>query len=458
MREVCVMNRKYKIFSWLSILGAVVIFVLVNVFMTLLTGKFPLKLDLTSNKIYDISDDSREFLSQYEVDTTIYILASVTGQDDDVRAVLDRYEAANSHIDIKNVDIKNDPSFGLEYVRDGETLDENDIIVVSGDKSRIISAEDLAADTGDGTGIGLDVESKITSALKFVTSDEVFAAYFTQGHGENEFAGAKQALDSENYTVNDINTVVSDIPNDAAVLIIACPKQDFSTAEIAKLDSYLRNGGAVEVYVDSRCPELPELNKYLTANGIEIGEGDIIDKEGMIGQSPNIMFLIDYLKNPSTEKLIEKDGVLVCQPYARPVSEAPAGGGVAVSKYLQTKDGASVVKDREILKTGRFDIALMSTNADTLGRLYVSGTPLLLSYDAKEINSMSFANVEYFTSVTNSMTGAGDTFVVPVKSMAQNSMIMTANTRRALTGIIVILIPALLLCTGLFVFMKRRNM
>ena len=63
MREVCVMNRKYKILSWLGILGAVVIFVLVNVFMTLLTGKFPLKLDLTSNKIYDISDDSREFLS-----------------------------------------------------------------------------------------------------------------------------------------------------------------------------------------------------------------------------------------------------------------------------------------------------------------------------------------------------------------------------------------------------------
>ena len=41
---------------------AIAILIAVNAFVTALTGKFPIKLDMTPNKIYSISDSTKDYL------------------------------------------------------------------------------------------------------------------------------------------------------------------------------------------------------------------------------------------------------------------------------------------------------------------------------------------------------------------------------------------------------------
>lgn len=456
------MNKKYKIYSRIGIVIAIAIFVLVNVFMSVLTKKMPIKLDLTSNKRYELSEESYAFLDKYTVDTVIYIIASETDEDKDVRAVIDRYSVANPKIKVENIDLDENPAFGLQYVQEGESLSENAVVVAAGNKSRVITKNELHV-TENGVETGLDVESKITSALKYVSSDKQYKAYFTTGHGEDEFVGAKSVLESENYIVDDISLISSDIPEDTSVLVIPHPMRDFTTAEMAKIDRYVRSGGAVQVYVSWECPVLPNLNEYLEKSGITIRENIIAEKESnAIGEN---LFVVSYNKNDVTSSIIAENRFSAYRPFSKWIDYSAASGAVEVSEYLRAMNGAYTVSDLnnpvrdEIEHTTPPTVALMSENIENGGKIYVCGNKMLLNYDEAEINGYGLANMVYFAALTSEMCrDSAETFVVPVKETADNSLVMLSVVQNILFVIIVVLIPLAFTAGGLVVFFKRRNM
>lgn len=457
------MNKKYKLYSWIAVAVALTVFVLANIFMSTLSKKTNIKIDLTANKKYDLTDASYEFLKGYDKDTKLYILASVTDQDTNARAILDRYAAANSHIKIENVDVEKNPSFGKEYAN-GRVLTSNSVIVASGDKSRVIeNSEFYPVENGNITGI--DVESKITSALKFVSSEENPVVCFTVGHDEADFRGAREALEAENYDVRDIATMTEDIPAETEVLIIPRPMTDFSTEEIARLDSYVRSGGAVQLYVSGECPELPALNGWLNTSGIGVNENEIVESQNnVISVSGSYVFIANYVKNAVTEGIISKKMISGYIPFAKSLKKTSASGAYTVEEYLSSSENSYTstnfkqpTRDTADYE-GESDIALMSTNADTNGRIYVSGTTMMLSFGVSEINSMGFANIEYFTALTNSMSGAGEAFVIPVKSVGADMLIMNSIQKGVMMVIVIILVPLAFLASGIIIFFRRRNM
>lgn len=460
------MNKKYKAMSWAGVAVAVALLVLVNVFMSVLAEKTQIKIDLTSNKRYELTDESYEYLDTYTADTVMYILASETEQDTNARAILDRYAAANSHITIENVDIERNPSFGREYVQDGETLTSNSVIVVSGDRSRVIENSEFYA-TENGSITGLNVESKITSALKYVSSDTVINAYFTTGHNELEFEGAKGALESENYTVADVATMTEDIPEDADLLILPRPMTDFTTAEIAKIDAFVEAGGAVQVYLSGECTGLTNLYSYLNTAGIVVNDNEIVESSSNAVSSggSSYLFLLNYVKNDVTEGIISEGRISGYLPFAKSLDALyETSGAVTVSAYLTSSEDSYTSTNfsqptRDTAEyEGESNIALMSENGDTGGKIYVSGTSMLLSHPVEDVNGIGFANIEYFTSLSNDMTGNGETFVVPVKSVGAEVLTMSPAAERVIFTVIVILVPAAMLALGIVVFFKRRNM
>ncbi len=458
------MTKKYKLFSWITIAIAAAVFILVNVFMSALTKKANIKIDLTPNKRYELTEESYEYLKEYDSDTTIYILASVTDQDTNARAILDRYAAANPHIKLENVDVGKNPTFGKDYVSEGETLTENSVIVVSGEKSRVIENSEFYP-TENGSITGIDVESKITSALKYVSSSARFKAYFTTGHNEADFKGAKEALEAENYELGEAATLTEDIPTDADIVIVPRPLTDFTTGEIAKLDAYVRGGGALQLYVSGECPEFANLNAWLGANGIGINENEIVEsKDNAVGAGSGYLFIMNYVKNGVTESIIAKNKVSGYVPFAKSLKKTAVSGAYNVESYLSSSDSSytSTNFDKPARDTadseGAADIALMSVNADTNGKIYVSGTTMLMSYSVSDVNNIGFANFAYFTALTNSMSGAGEAFVVPVKSVGASLLVMNSIQKGVMLTVVVILVPLALLVIGLAVFFRRRNM
>ena len=97
--------KKYKFVSSVAIAIAVVLVIVVNVFVSVLNNKLPLKIDLTSNKMYELSDKTKEYLKNYDTPVDIYILAGESEQDGNIRTVLDKYAAANKNINVTNINM-----------------------------------------------------------------------------------------------------------------------------------------------------------------------------------------------------------------------------------------------------------------------------------------------------------------------------------------------------------------
>lgn len=454
------MNKKYKLFSWIGIAVAVVLFITLNIFMSVLSTKMPLNADLTTGQRYEITSATEDYLKEYTADTTIYILASITDEDKNVRPILEKYAALNSHIKLKNVDTTKDPGFGREYVQEGETLDVNSIIVTSGEKWLIIKNGELYQHDDNGTITALDVESRITSALKLVSGDNVFKAYFTGGHSEDEFTGAKEALQSENYETEELDSFAEKIPEDASVIIVACPKNDFSTAELARMEEYVRNGGAVEFFVNNKCPELPNINAFLNTYGIGITNEMIVEtKSNTVNSGSNYMFIANYEKNDVSQQLIENNRVTGYLPYAMALETKSTSGAYTVEPYITSSSSAYITTNgKAVEQKGGLPIALLSTNSESDGKVFASGSDLLLSYSVSEINSVSLANAEYFTAFTDDITGYGRSFVVPVKNVGANFMLMNVTQKYIIIAITAVIIPMIFLVMGIAVFFKRRNM
>ncbi len=107
--------------------------------------------------------------------------------------------------------------------------------------------------------------------------------YLTVGHGE-AFWGAgedplrknsnlRRLLQNMNFKVKElglINGLASEVPEDADLVIISGPQGPMDPAELAALDAYRRQGGALWVMVD---PGTPGLSALLGPLGIGIEEG-----------------------------------------------------------------------------------------------------------------------------------------------------------------------------------------
>ena len=85
-------NTKYGITSTALFIGLIAIVVLVNVFVTVLVKKFPIKIDLTPTKLYEISETTYNYLKDYDKPTTIYILSAEKDEDKTVKNILEKSE------------------------------------------------------------------------------------------------------------------------------------------------------------------------------------------------------------------------------------------------------------------------------------------------------------------------------------------------------------------------------
>lgn len=77
---------------------------------------------------------------------------------------------------------------------------------------------------------GYDGEGQITSAIQYVTSEDMPVIYELEGHNEVAVSGGfSEVIEKANITVEKINLLQYDeIPEDAAAIIINGPSSDFS--------------------------------------------------------------------------------------------------------------------------------------------------------------------------------------------------------------------------------------
>ena len=203
--------------------GITVLVLVIVIILNLIVGQLPEKIrniDVSSTKIYEITDTSKELLKKLDQDVTMTVLADKSDTDERIKTFLSKYSALSDHISVKWIDPVLHPSALNEY-----QASENSIVVSCEEtgKTTTVSFDDIIVMdqasyyyTGTAMEAEFDGEGQLTSAVNYVTTTENHTIYRTSGHGESTFSTTiSDLMDKSNYTVTELNTVMdASIPED----------------------------------------------------------------------------------------------------------------------------------------------------------------------------------------------------------------------------------------------------
>ena len=153
----------------------VLILIIIAAFIGINYGMQKLELtpiDLTKENLYTLSNDSKEKVKNIDKDVNIYFVGY--SNEDSVVDLAKQYKKVNEKIIAEAIDINERVDIAQKY---GIESDTTGIIVECGEKSKILSSNDLY--TYDSTTYEtIDItEEKLTYAIESVTTDKVPVVY-----------------------------------------------------------------------------------------------------------------------------------------------------------------------------------------------------------------------------------------------------------------------------------------
>jgi ABC-type uncharacterized transport system involved in gliding motility auxiliary subunit len=412
------------------------------------------RIDVTSEKLYTLSDESRKTAANLKKDVDIIRFARTP--DTTFKDLADEYVNAGSHVHYREVDPQEKPEVARQY----DVKHMNDVVVSSGSHNETLT----------GTG-----EQDITNAIIKVTRDTVKTICFVDGHGEKSLASAEgdglqgddKALKSEGYQTKTVNLVSSgEVPNDCSVLVDAGPKQALFPQEAGFISKYLDNGGRALLLLD---PETdPKVDSILDAWNISLGSNVVIDASGvgrLFGTGPAVPLVVDYGANPIVQNFT---GTMTFFNLARTVSIKDKGkSDPEATELLKTSPRSFTVPNLKT-KEVRYDPAKDQAGPLSLGvaaeRKTGSGAT---SKDARlvVIGNSAFAtnqwaglqrNGDLFVNTINWLAQDEDLISVRPKNPTNRRVILTETQQRELVLASLFFLPGLVLISGAVIWFKRR--
>lgn len=457
--------------------GMIAVMVAIIVVVNYVVGEIPaswVSVDVTAEKLYSLTDQTKEYIKGIQEDVTIYVIAAEATSDNTLAQTLQRYDDSSKHIKVEYVDPNVNPRFFTQYTNN--SINMNSLIVVSEKRSKVIDYSDIYATSFDystysSTTTGYDGEGQITSALDFVLSDDMPKVYFTQGHGEYALSSSfNGALEKENVEYESINLLnYETVPDDAACLIVNGATKDFSEMDVNKIIEYLEQGGSVIVvsgYIDRA--ERPNLDKLYAHMGLEVVNGIVIEQNAQ-----NYTFYPFYLL-PELSSSVYTAGIYgtgqyyIFTPLAQGIKILDEGlEGMSYNEFMTTSDKAFSRTNIQDLQDfdkssddidGPFAIGLsaVKTNEDgSRGTMVAFGCGQLFTDDVNSV--VSGSNMVLFTNTVGSFVNHEVSVSIPVKSYELSYLIVPRGTANLAGLITVIILPVGCLAAGFIIWFRRRK-
>ena len=288
------------------ILVAIIIAIYIGVNILLQNVVLP-EIDCTENKIYSLSQETRDKLKNLDKDINITLINYSNYLS--VINFTERYVELSNHIKIEKVD---DLSARADLMRT-YSLDATDslIIVKSGNNEKTLTDGDLF--TYDYTsGDEIDVtEEAVTNAIMSVITEEKPKIYFMNSHimyDAQYFSTIMMAMENEANEVDVLDILANNgIPEDCDCLIISTLKEDITEQERDKIITYIQNGGELLLMCGPNImnSNLSNFQKVLDEYGVTIENGVVFegDSANMISGYPDFIKEQTQSSTSLTEKL-----------------------------------------------------------------------------------------------------------------------------------------------------------
>ena len=329
-------------------------------------------IDLTEDKIYTITDESKEKVKNIDKDVNIYFVGY--SDTDTTIDLAKQYSKVNDKIKVEVVTADSRPDLVQKY---GIQSGSEGIIVECGEKYKVLSSNDLYtmdATTYEQINIA---EEKFTYAIESVTTEKVPNVYFLTGYqtSYSQTSGMSYLnmyLQNEVYEIKSVDILsTGKVPDDCDVLFISTPESDFDETTANSIIDYISKGGKI-LWLNAAVTaeqNLPNVNKVLAEFGVNPFEVGVIretESDKMISGSQDvIMPQIQYAE--VTQKLYNTEGVVLVNATKINMADDDTLTNLKVTKtdLIKTGEKAYFRKDFKNTQTAAQDGE--ATNSFTIG-------------------------------------------------------------------------------------------
>lgn len=451
------------------------------------------RFDLTQSRRHSLSAETKSYLERLAQPVRIVVTFTGDGDSDelvqahrDLTGLLREYSYATRNnapgtVRVDFLDV-------YQRRREAEALgieQPNIVVVMSGDRRRLVTIDELYRLRNKSTREAFRGESAITAAILDVTSAERKKIYFVQGHGElrpddvseRGLSLLADALRQRNFELAGLELAQSRrVPEDAALLVIASPRDRFRPFEEELLRNYLQTrAGRIILMLDPEPTTANGLENLLFDWGVWADDNLILDTSANFLSDTGELILKHFLADhPITRSLIANDLPVLVGP-ARVVRDdlgRALDDGLNVKKLVATSDtawGEKNYRNRAVRHTftpgedlrGQLGVLVVSERVRPASLpLSVRGGRLALFGTSDVVTNNRLINVGNLTLFLNTVNWATERDVdinIPPRAIERFQLALSQEELTRLRLGLLFVVPGIVALVGLFVYWTRRS-
>ena len=405
------------------------------------------KFDLTAEKLFTLSDQTKKVMADLKNDVKVFYFNKT---DEPVATLVEQYRDLSSRIIYERVDLQARPEMAAQFpgVRPGETY------AVANNRKEKLATPD---------------EQSLTSAIMKVTREQAKTVCFLEGHGERELAGGgpegyvtiDNKLKGDNYATKTISLVTkNEIPAECSVLVVAGPKKPLLPGEMDTLSKWMDAGGKMMLEVDPDSEA--DVDAFLKNWAIELHKDTAIDYSAigqLSGAGAGVPLVTDFGSHPITKTFGRLPTFF---PIARSLKTDSAKTDVTTTELLKTSKesfGETELKGNQ---------AKMDEGKDIKGPLTLGATATK-KVGAKDARLVVIGDSDFASNAYQRQGANGDLFVNSINWLAEeedlisirpksqtNRDVQLSSVAQNLLFWIIIFMPLAVVVMGISIWWKRR--
>ena len=414
--------------------------------------RHPVRADLTQEKVFTLSEQSKALLSELRSPITIYAFVK-GGQDPRAEDLLKTYHHYNPGlVRYELVDPNQRPDLAEKY-----GIRRYGVFIVT-DGSQFRMAEEA-------------LEESVTNAMLGLLKTRDRVVYLLEGHGERGVQDGSEEglkafmdqLEREGFRVKSLLLAsVEKVPDDANVLAVIGPKKPFLNEEIERIKAYLDKGGKLYLCLDPNTQT--NLEPFLASLGVETGNDIVIDMQLRLFQGPVLgldPIVQDYEMHPITKSLTGRTLFSMVRSI-RP--KRPLPKGVSAEPIVKTSPASWAETD--ILRVLEKSEATMEEGKDVQGPI-----PIAVAWQKGDARMVVFGDSDFLKNAFFNKLFNADLALNGMNWLGENTTLLTIRPKGGKAAFLfltpaqidtifvfgVLIIPQLLFALGLIVWDWRRR-
>ncbi|MBQ7032548.1 MAG: GldG family protein [Clostridia bacterium] len=464
-------NKTKRTLSAAAFLAAAITAIfLFNVVIGVAADKIQLRWDLTENKLYALTNETKAVLAGLTEEISLYYFASPGQEKDQIVRALDMYRTATDKLKIIQIDPNTNPMDARRFSDKGVSVQQNTIVLERGERYKAIAASEMYQGYTTQSGETLNnamfgMEQLVTRAIAYVSAADTKKVCFTTGHNEADYSAVAELLKNENMDAYQVNLKTTEVPENVDSLYIMAPAEDFTEEEILRLDAFLSTGRGVHIAFDANRDVLPRLEKYLQEFwGVTMYHDVVLEGDSSRTINYNTIFIPDIAEHTITAPVTSGNKNTVYM-YARSMAvealEDVSSTVLAATTSAGSSFHGSDSSVKEPIREGKLPVSAalerVSKEGEKRGRMVVSGSYHM--YDTTLLAEASLANSTLLYGTANYIHYDEDSpLSISPKTLLMRVLAISDGMATFYIVIVCVLPSLIFFAAGVWTWRRRRHL